>query len=481
MIKLTRREALRLGLGAAASAALPAIGGGVASSFGAFAPTAKAQRFELPFAKPQILQPVRTDATTDYYEIVQMQRSQEIIPGLETPVWGYNGTFPGPTIRAHSNRRVVVRQTNTLSEGVSVHLHGGVQSPESDGYPTDLIPVLGSKQYIYPNLHRAQTLFYHDHAMNLTGPHIYKGLSGLYLIGDDVDDRLPLPKGDFDLPIVIQDRAFNADGTFAWQPNNPSNVFTEGGDTILINGVPWPRLEVAARRYRLRLVNASNSQSYDIGLSNHQPLTLIATDGGLLDRPMSLNSIRLGPAERAEVVVDFGRLGLGATVDLTGLMRFSVSRRADEDSYVPDVLDPTPQLTANDATRERRFVLRRTLTASFPPFLWTINGATFDPAASGPVVEEGAVEIWTFENIAFGPIEEMDHPIHIHLVNFLVLDRNGKPPRAFERGWKDTVVVRSNETVRVIARFTPFTGKYIFHCHNLAHEDHAMMSNFEVV
>ena len=479
--QITRRDALRLGLGVAAGLALPAIGAGIASRFGAFDRTAKAPRFELPFAVPPVLQPVRTDSTTDYYEIVQMVQSQEILPGLQTQVWGYNGTFPGPTIRARSNRRVMIRQTNALPEAVSVHLHGGVQAPESDGYPTDLIPPFGTKEYVYPNLHRAQTLFYHDHAMDLTGAHIYKGLSGLYLIGDDVDDQLPLPKGDFDVPLIIQDRSFNAEGSFAYLPYNPSNVFAETGNVVLVNSIPWPRMQVAARRYRFRILNAANSESYVIALSNRQPMALIATDGGLLDKPISLEAFRLGPAERAEVVVDFGALPVGATVDLENLMRFEVSRRADEDSRVPDVLDPTQQLKEGDATRARTFVLRRTPTAAFPPFRWTINGSTFDQGALAAVVPHGTVEVWSFENKAFGPIEEMDHPVHVHLVNFLVLDRNGRPPHPYERGWKDTVLVRSNETVRVIARFEPFTGKYILHCHNLAHEDHAMMANFEVV
>jgi spore coat protein A len=465
----------------AAGLALPGIGAGVASTFGVFGHTARAPRFELPFATPPVLQPVRTDSTTDYYEMVQMIQSHEILPGLPTQVWGYNGMFPGPTIRARSNRRVVIRQTNALPEPVSVHLHGGVQAPESDGYPTDLIPPFGTKEYVYPNLHRAQTLFYHDHAMDLSGKHVYKGLAGLYLIGDDVDDHLPLPKGDYDVPVIIQDRSFNADGSFAYLPNNPSNVFVEVGDTILVNNVPWPRMQVAARRYRLRILNASNSQSYVIALSNRQPMTLIATDGGLLDRPHALETLRLGPAERAEVVVDFGGLAIGATIDLENLIRFEVNRRADEDSQVPDVLDPTQPLKEGDAARTRSFVLKRTPTAAFPPFRWTINGTTFDPAAIAAVVPQGAVEIWSFENKAFGPIEEMDHPVHVHLVNFVVLDRNGRPPNAYEHGWKDTVMVRSNETVRVIARFAPFTGKYILHCHNLAHEDHAMMANFEVV
>lgn len=488
--QITRRDALRLGLGVAAGLTLPAIGAGIASSFGAFARTARVARFEQPLTIPTVLAPTSVDATTDYYDVVQMMMNQEILPGLKTVIWGYNGTFPGPTIKARTNRRVVVRQKNALPEPVSVHLHGGVQAPESDGYPTDLVPPGGIKEYVYPNLHPAATLFYHDHAMELTGPHIYKGLSGLYLIGDQVEDSLGLPTGDFDVPLMITDRTFNVDGSLAFLTNNPSNVFAEVGDTILVNGVPWPRFEVAARRYRFRIVNASNSQSYGVALSSRQPLVQIATDGGLLDRPLSMDSIRLGPGERTEVVVDFGGLALGTTIDLTNtlgtgdqsaLVRFAVSRRADDDSRIPDLLAPTERLVETDAGVTRSFEFRRTPTAAFPPFRWTINGRTFDPATISARVQRNAVEIWTFSNLAFGPIEEMEHPVHVHLVNFLVLDRNGRPPAPYERGWKDTVVVRSTETVRVIAKFAPFTGKYILHCHNVAHEDHAMMANFEVV
>lgn len=488
--RISRRDALRLGLGVAAGLTLPAIGAGIASSFGAFARTAKVGRFELPLGIPTVLAPTSTDATTDYYDIVQMMMRQEILTGLKTMIWGYNGTFPGPTIKARSNRRVVVRQTNALPEPVSVHLHGGVQAPESDGYPTDLIPPGGSKEYVYPNLHPAATLFYHDHAMDRTGPHIYKGLSGLYLLSDEVDDSLGLPSGDYDVPLMIQDRSFDSDGSFTFLANNPSNVFAEVGATILVNGVPWPRFQVAARRYRFRILNACNSQSLGIALSNRHPLVQIATDGGLLERPLSVASVRLGPGERAEVVIEFGGLALGTTIDLdntlgtgdqSSLLRFEVNRRADEDSRVPDVLAPTERLVEAAATVTRNFEFRRTLTAAFPPFKWTINDRTFDPATMAAQVQLNAIEIWSFDNRAFGPIEEMEHPVHVHLVNFLVLDRKGRPPAAYETGWKDTVVVRSNETVRVIAKFAPFTGKYILHCHNLAHEDHAMMANFEVV
>ena len=488
--RITRRQALRLGLGVTAGLTLPAIGVGVASTFGIFDRQARAPRFELPLAIPPVLSPTRIDVTTDYYEIVQMPAVQEILPGLSTLVWGYNGTFPGPTIRARMNRRVVITHRNALPESVSVHLHGGVQAAESDGFPTDLIPPGGTKDYDYANLHRAATLFYHDHAMDLTGPHIYKGLSGLYLLSDDVEDALPLPRGEFDVPLILQDRSFNVDGSLAFRPNDPTNIFAEGGDIILVNAVPWPRFDVAARRYRFRIVNASSTRDYGIALSNHQALIQIATDGGLLDRPIHVDSITLGPAERAEVIVDFGGLPLGTTIDLQNrlesgeagaLLRFEVTRRADEDSLVPTVLAPTTRLTEADAASTRHFILQRTPTPAFPPFRFTINGRTYDPSTVSARIPKDTVEIWQFESRAFGPFEEQEHPVHVHLVNFLILDRNGRPPAPYETGWKDTVVVHSKETVRVIARFAPFRGKYVLHCHNLAHEDHAMMANFEVV
>jgi FtsP/CotA-like multicopper oxidase with cupredoxin domain len=487
-----RRTALRWGLGAATALAFCAYGATVAASFGVFDRLAKVRRFELPFRTPPVLAPVSTDATTDYYEVTQMKNRVELLPGLRTEVWGYNGLFPGPTIRARSGRRAVVRQTNALPEPVSVHLHGGVQRPESDGYPTDAIPPGGTKEYDYANARRGATLFYHDHAMDLTGPHVYMGLSGMYVLEDEVEGRLPLPTGDFDVPLIIQDRSFRPDGSFAFRPHDPSNVFAEFGTTILVNGVPWPRFPVAARRYRFRILNASASSSYGLALSNGQPLIQIATDGGLLDRPVPLSALTLASAERADVVVDFGALPPGTTVDLLNtlgggdqdrIMRFEVTRPASDDSQVPDTLAPLERLSEAQAEGTRDFVFAPTPQPRFPPFRWTINGRLFDPAEVAARVPLERVEIWRFDNrtLGLGPAARQEHPVHVHLVNFLVLDRDGKPPQAYERGWKDTVLVGIDETVRVIARFGPFRGKYVLHCHNLAHEDHAMMANFVVV
>jgi spore coat protein A len=246
-----------------------------------------------------------------------------------------------------------------------VHLHGGVQPPESDGYPTDLIPSGGSKDYVYPNLHRAATLFYHDHAMNHTGEHVYRGLSSLYFLQDEIEQGLPLPKGEFDVPIVIQDRSFNRDGSFAFNQANPTNTFGQEGDAILINGVPWPRMQVAARRYRFRLLNGSASTAYELALSSGDQLVQIATDGGLLDRPVVAPGITLSPAERTEVVVDFSGRALGTTVDLlnrlgagdtAALLRFEVVRRADEDSQVPKILAATERPRGRSDSDPRLFV-----------------------------------------------------------------------------------------------------------------------------
>jgi FtsP/CotA-like multicopper oxidase with cupredoxin domain len=362
-----------------------------------------------------------------------------------------------------------------------------------------LIPPGGTKEYAYPNLHRAATLFYHDHAMDRTGPNVYRGLAGAYLLEDDLDEGLPLPKGEFDVPLIIQDRSFRPDGELAFNERDPINAFAEVGDTVLINGVPWPRFAVAARKYRLRLLNASSTRTYHLALSTRTPMVQIATEGGLLDSPIQVGSIRLGPAERAEVVIDFSAFGLGATVDLedqvgkdefsqilprTGsLMRFDVSRRGSDDSIVPAILSPTERLTEATSHRTRNFMFKPLWRPAFPPFQWTINGHTFDPTTLEAQVPMNSVEIWRFENRAadLDPFAAQEHPVHVHLVNFLVLDRNGRPPEPFESGWKDTVLVGVGETVRVIAKFEPFSGKYVMHCHNLAHEDHSMMANFEVI
>lgn len=443
-------------------------------------------RFQLPLRIPPVLRPVRTDDTTDYYEISQREAEVEILHGLRTDVWGYEGIFPGPTIKARRGRKVVVKQTNRLAVSTVVHLHGGVTPSDSDGFPTDMIMPGESKAYVYPNNQRAATLWYHDHAMHHTGRNLYMGLAGLYLIEDDHEAN-SLPHGEYDIPLIIQDRRFDADGSLVYEHGN--GYRGAKGNIVLVNGSPWPRMEVATRKYRFRFLNASNAKIYRLLLSSGQSFVQIATEGGLLPKPVPIRILSLAMAERAEVIIDFSVYPLGTSLVLQNLngkgaieeiMRLDVVRRESDDSVVPERLTVIEPLLEKAAVRTREFVFGTKPTFGLPPVVWTINGKRFEP--DRPIAEPryGDVEIWHLKSdkeLGLG----MLHPVHLHLVNFQILERNGGPPLPHERGWKDTVSVDKSENVRIIARFDGFKGRYLMHCHNLEHEDHHMMARFDVI
>jgi spore coat protein A len=383
-----------------------------------------------------------------------------------------------------------VRHTNRLAVPTVVHLHGGRTPPESDGFPVDTVAPGETREYVYPNEQAAATLWYHDHTMGATGRNIYMGLAGLYVLGDDAEDRLGLPRGDCDVPLVLQRKQLAADGSIAY----PGGRFGADGDTILVNGAPWPRFEVARRRYRFRLLNAANATLFDLNLDSGEDLAQIATDGGLLPAPARVPHLPLGPAERAEVVVDFARYALGARVVLRSggragdqavpLLRFDVARDApddDDDSVLPEALRPLEPIPERAAARARELVFGAGPQAGLPPIDWAINGRDFDPDRAAAAVPFGDVEIWRLRNRPLLGRIAMAHPVHVHLVHFQVLDRNGAPPPPHERGWKDTVVLGEGDEVRVVARFDGHRGRYVLHCHNLEHEDHSMMARFDVV
>jgi spore coat protein A len=436
--------------------------------------------FEAVFRTPPVLAPTRADADTDYYEMTMRPATLEILPGHSTTIWGFNGQFPGPTIKARRGRRVVIRQTNQLPEAKpAVHLHGGHVEARFDGYPTDVIPLGASRDYVYPNNQLAASLSYHDHEMDRTGLNVYMGLVGAYLVEDDEEAALNLPSGDYDVPLIIQDRAFHIDGSLRYSPNM-DGMF---GDVILVNGVPQPRFPVANRKYRLRIYNASNARTYELTLSSGQPLVQIATDGGLLASPVPRTTIPLLPFERVEVVVDFASVDVGSQVILqngrtvgrtAAIMRFDVERQEEDPSSVPSVLRPLERLDEKSATVTRDFTLEMDMGGE--RMRWLINDKAFDHHRVDFAPRLGDTEIWRFTNRS-GP---HPHPMHIHLDMFQILDRNGAPPSPGEVGWKDTVAVGPDETVRVIVRFTDYPGRYMFHCHNLEHEDNGMMGQFDV-
>lgn len=451
-----------------------------------YVPSSNPAAFHVALPLLPVLTPTSTDATTDYYDITMQVGTKEIIPGKLTTIWGYNGMYPGPTIKARSGRRTVVRQLNNLQESMSVHLHGGHTPPESDGHPADLVGPGASKTYVYPNAQEAATLWYHDHAIDVTGRHIYMGLAGFYLISDSFEDSLPLPKGDNDVALLIQDRLFNSDGSLNYPLTDNTIRTGVTGDTLLVNGAIQPYFEVGRRKVRFRILNGSNARVYRLSLNTGDSMTQIGSDGGLLPNPASRRAISLAPGERIEVVIDFSRYPVGASVVLKNedgtespalpdLMRFDVARDEVDDSSIPAVLRPMTRLAESSASVTRTFTLNQTFQSGRSD-IWTINGQLYDPARLDATPRLNATEIWIFQNDS-GVV----HPMHVHDIAWQILDVNGVRPAPGDDGWKDTFLVPAGGgTVRVIGTFTDYVGGYVSHCHILEHEDHAMMLNFAV-
>jgi spore coat protein A len=425
---------------------------------------------------PPTLVPVSTTATEDRYEMTIQEGRAEIIPGTLTPVYGYDGVYPGPTIRARKGRTTVIRQTNQLSFNQNVHLHGGLVPAASDGHPMQLIAPGGSFTYTYPNSQDAATLWYHDHAHGLSARTMFYGLAGVYIVEDDLEAALELPRDEFDVPLVIQDRAFNADGSLRYTEN-----VDEGfqGDTIVVNGSVSPRFAVKRALYRLRFLNASNARAYRLQLSNGAPMVQIAGDGSLLEAPVSRTAVPLGPAERIDVLVDFSRVAAGAQVQLTNalgtggtaaVMRFDVTGSKTSSGRVPAKLRPREEIPAPATNRRWDLMFS---TSGTPQ--WQLSGLAFEMERIDARPKLGTTERWLFVNRSHRP-----HPMHLHGVHFRVLERSTGAPGPAERAWKDTVMVDVDETVIVQPRFAPYPGRYVFHCHNLEHQERAMMLQMEI-
>lgn len=479
-----------------------------------------------------------------YYEISMEEFRQKLHRDLPpTKLWGYNGQFPGPTIETNQGEAVHVKWTNNLPnrhilpvdlsihhlEHIPivrsvVHLHGSETKPDSDGYPeawytrgfAETGPTFSREVYEYPNHQRATLLWYHDHAMGITRLNVYAGLAGMYIIRDRQEKSLQLPADEYEIPLMIQDRTFNPDGSLFYpeQPDdatdnlpNPSILPTYAAETILVNGKVWPYLEVEPRKYRFRIVNGSNTRGYQMKLDSGQPFYQIGSDGGLLRKTLEINQIRLQPAERVDVIIDFSQfigeqiilkndLGPDAdpSADLRNIMQFHVTKplKKKDTSRLPQNLSKIPSLKENNITTIRNLKLVGSEDEYGRPLLLLDNRKWHDPITEKPHL--GATEIWSLINVTgFG------HPIHIHLIQFQVLDHQpfdlerynkdgqivfiGSPqaPVPNERGWKDTVTAPSAQITRVIAKFAPYTGDFVWHCHILEHEDYDMMRPFTVI
>lgn len=474
-------------------------------------------------------------APAKFYELRVKPARHSFHPELpEQDVWGYDGMMPGPTFVARYGEPVLVRIHNELpanhvgygSPEISTHLHNLHCGSESDGFTGDYYsatkygPTMTGpgayKDHLYSNCYAGYdsssstdgdsrealgTLWYHDHRLDYTAQNVYRGLSGFYLLFDELDSgdendpnpaalRLPSGVGKYDIPLVFQDKQFDSGGYLAFDQFETDGIL---GDKFCVNGKIQPYFKVEPRKYRFRLLDGGPSRFYEFYLTFRgadQMFTYIANDGNLLPKPLMMSKIRLGVAERADIIIDFSKYaggtlylenrleqvnGRGPTGNIlkpgTQLLRFDVAttRTGPDNSRIPSKLRELPPVDLSEVVATRTFIFDRSNGG------WTVNGKLFDVSKATVKPKRGTAEIWILKVNG-----DWSHPVHIHFEEGRILKRNGVAPPPHEQGRKDVYVLGNNEELRVFLRFRDYVGKYMMHCHNLIHEDHAMMIRFDI-
>jgi spore coat protein A len=486
------------------------------------------EHFVDPLPIPRVARPIGTrphpeqpSVKIPYYRLAMRQVESKIHRDVKpTRFWGYGDTSPGPVIEARSGDPLLFEWANELPTAhflpidytvhgsekdkpdvrVVSHLHGAKTRPENDGYPTDWYVPGKSKTYFYPNQQDAAMLWYHDHAMGITRLNVYAGLFGLYFLRDSFEDRLNLPKGKHEIPLMLYDRSFDTEGQLSYfvSPNIESPWMPEssGGGT-LVNGKLFPYLEVEPAKYRFRLLNCANAGFFDLSLSGGLEFHQIGTDLGFLPAPVSLKKLDIAPGERADLIVDFSAHAGESIVLSDGIrpiMQFRVAKTAAiESGILPAALRPVPKIPESAAVKTRLLTLGEMDDRIGNAMTMLLNNSHWDmPVTENPALD--SVEIWSLANFT-----DDSHPIHLHGVRFQILDRQsfdsdyyykggqvkytGNPelPAANESGWKDTVQAHPDMITRIITRFEGFPGRYVWHCHILEHEDNEMMRPYDIV
>jgi spore coat protein A, manganese oxidase len=524
---LSRRELIKLGFYGGGTGLLHLSGAGsrLAWAFDSVTnlpPSPPSTPFQVPLPIPPVKTPVQAATLpgvpifndgfpTTYYDITMRQAPIQIFQkGSPTVIWGYDGLYPGPTINARIEERIVVRQHNQLPANTIVHHHGGHTESASDGSAlvSEEIPPNTFRDFLYANDDDiAATHWYHDHDIDFTGHNVYMGLAAFYLLDDDGEDALnlpgsshdPAPPGEypFEVALVFQDRVFDANNQLVYNPFDHDGFL---GDKFLVNGAIQPRMRVANRKYRFHVLDGANARYYQLSMSNGMPFHVIGSDGGLLKQRVDVSNFRIGMAERVEFILDFSNVPVGSQIVLNNimqqtngrgpdginpkaavpLMRFDVQFSVPDPSSNPVTLrTDLPVFNPNDATQTINLEFDRSDGA------WQINGKFFDPNRIDNTIKLNSTVIWNLKNGGGGWF----HPIHIHRNQFSILSRNGQPPSAIEGGLKDVFVLAGGDQVSVITKFTgargptgtDALGPYVYHCHNLEHEDMRMMGVFNVV
>lgn len=449
--------------------------------------------FEWELIKPPVVSP--SNAT-----LSAQTASSQLIKGKTSKVLDYYNGLLGPTLKANSGDNANIQFQNQLSEATNIHWHGFVIPSDMDGHPADLVSAGSSFNYSFPITQRAGTYWYHPHPHGKTASQVFKGLAGFFIVNDAEENALNLPSGEYEVPLVIQDKRFYPDFSLNYSPK-PSEVMTGYlGQYVLINGRYAPFHKVATRWYRLRVLNGSTARVYNLALSNSSSFFVIGSDGGLLASPESVNSLLLAPGERADILVDFSSYSVGTEIYLQSnsfsggvqggqtfkMIKFIVETQETNNFSLPGSLSVINLIPESSANKTRNFDIGGMMGGGHGGHgsggdmqgMHTINNKVFDMNRIDEIVQSGDTEIWVFDNSMGDEI----HPMHIHGVQFQVLDRTGGRGMkiASEKGWKDTVLCMPGEKVRVIMTFPNHTGKFVFHCHNLEHEEDGMMLNFQI-
>ncbi len=464
-----------------------------------------------PADRPVLPIPERLEGS--FFALDMRPGEREFLPGLRTPTKGYNGDYLGPTLVVRSGSDVTLNVTNGIGVTSTTHWHGMHVPAVMDGGPHQRIEPGETWTASFPVLNRAATYWYHPHPHAQlsqgiifdpasTGYQVYEGLAGMLIVEDATSDMLPLPRsyGQDDIPLILQDRRFQADGSLLHFPsdfNAATDPALRKGGNFLMNGAVGPVVDVGAQVVRFRILNASNARVYNLGFSDNRTFYQIVSDGGFLGAPVPLSRLILAPAERAEILVDVGA-DEGQTLTLrsfNGGNGTTFVPRPLQDTWdtadfnlleirvgaatagavrtLPGALVAVARIPESEALNAGS---PRSLELNANPF--GINGKRMDMAIIDQRIRLGDTEVWEITNP-----NTQAHPFHVHGDSFQILSRDGAPPPEHELGWKDVVLVRPFETVRIIKHFHDYTDSvnpYMFHCHILEHEDVGMMGQFVV-
>ncbi|MGK7395642.1 MAG: multicopper oxidase family protein [Candidatus Cyclobacteriaceae bacterium M3_2C_046] len=479
----------------------------------------------------------------------------ESISGSPDAVQNIENSYLGPVIRVRKGDKIRIRFINEIDRESVIHWHGLHLPPEMDGHPRFAISPGEEFIYEFEVVDRAGTYWFHPHPDKITGPQVYQGLAGLFLVSDAEEDNLDLPSGKYDLPLIIQDRTFTNNNDLIYDQGHMTQMMGFLGDQILVNGKLSQSMQVEQATYRFRLLNGSNSRIYKLAWSNDQPVTIIGTDGGLLEQPQELPYLMLAPGERYDLWIDFSNVSGGSSFSLKSLsfnpgmmmqgmgrmgsrgmggmmggttsaiplgseyniMQFNIKDQKGVQKHLPSKLSSIQLLDASAAVNQDS---PRTFNFFMEQMQWTINGQTFEmtEVADWEKVKLGRSEIWEFvnenaqmsmmgergmmgqrgrgmmgqdENSGMGNMMQMPHPVHIHGLQFQIIERNTEnmdqaiwdtiKDGFLDNGWQDTFLLMPDMKVKIMLEFKDFKGLYVYHCHNLEHEDMGMMRNYEIV